>query len=248
MVEQVMNSFLKRLDSEEMKRGPLTGLSQIDHLLGGLSPGLHVIAGRCHMRKATLMLNIVEHLSTDQRLPCLIFSGELSAHQIVTRMIYSRARLAPASTFGRNYSPDTPETMQLKKAAAEIANSCLFIEDHFDYFIDALRSIAVRYKQEQNIGFIAIDHLHLLRSKSPRALRSHKLELTEIVADLKSLAHELKVPILLLAELKAKVRGGRHFPFGYPHLSDLRHHKVIKKYADTLALLYRPSYYVKIQR
>jgi replicative DNA helicase len=245
VLDQVVDHYMKELGGREQERGPLTGFHQLDRLLGGLMPGLHVLASRPSMGKTTLMLNIIDYLSIERKLPCLIFSCDLSSYQIIKRMLFSRARQAPAYAFDVKYVPDKSELRRLKQAVDEIGKSSLFIEDSFEYFIEALRNIAMRYKRDEQIGFIAIDHLHLLRSKSIPCEQSQKRQIVGIVAEIKSLARELKVPILLLTGLNRKPESRRGRQLGLPTISDIRFYKTIERYADTITLLYRPSYYVE---
>jgi replicative DNA helicase len=97
VVDQVLDQYQKAINGENHDIGLATGIQQLDRMLGGLMPGLHILASRPSMGKTTLMLNIVEHLSVGKKVACLIFSGALDSYQIVRRMTFSRARLSPVA-------------------------------------------------------------------------------------------------------------------------------------------------------
>jgi len=245
VVDQVWDQYQKAMTGENPDLGLSTGIGQLDRMLGGLRPGLHMLASRPSMGRTTLMLNIVEHLSVDQKVPCLILSGDLPAYHLVQRMTFSRARQPACLSHNAVTAPDESEQFQLKKAAAEIAESSLYIEDSFDLSIESLRSIAMRYQRDADIRFIAIDHLHLLRSTSMMDEPSRGREVVEIVAQLKTLARECNIPILLLSDLSRKPENRRGKQLGVPRMTDLEYYDMVERFADTIALLYRAAFYAE---
>lgn len=245
VVDQVLDQYQKTISGLNGAPGLSTGIRQLDRMLGGLRPGLHMLASRPAMGKTSLMLQIVEHLSVEQKVPCLIFSGALTSYQIVRRMAFSRARQSAIELPDAATVPDASEQLQLKKAASEIAESPLYIEDSFAFSIESLRSIAMRYKRDADFGFIAIDHLHLLRSTSMTDEPSRGQEVVEIVAQLKTLAREINIPILLLSDLSRKPENRRGKQLGVPLMTDLEYYDIVERFADTIALLYRAQYYAE---
>ena len=238
-VEQVLDQYQKAITGEDHNLGLSTGFRQLDRMLGGLSPGLHMLASRPNMGKTTLMLNIAEHMSVELKVPCLVFSCDLPAYQIVRRMVFARARQSAFAPPNTDMVPDKSKQIDLKGAASEIAESPLYIEDSFDFSIESLRSIATRYRRDAGIGFIAIDHLHLLMLKPMMIGLSREREVVEITAQLKSLAREIHIPILLLTDLSRKPE---HRRGGVPRITDF-HYGGMVELADTIALLSRPEYY-----
>jgi len=245
VVDQVWDQYQKAINGENQDLGLSTGIRQLDRMLGGLRPGLHMLGSRPSMGKTTLMLNIVEHLSVDLKVPCLIFSGDLTAYDLVRRMTFSRARLPACLPRNSVTAPDESEQLQLKKAAAEISEAPLYIEDSFDLSIESLRSIATRYKRDAGIRFIAVDHLNLLRSTSMMDESSRGREVVEIVAQLKTLSREIGIPVLLLADLSRKPENRRGKQLGIPRMTDLQYYDMVDGFADTIALLYRAAFYAE---
>jgi replicative DNA helicase len=244
-LDEVIDDFRKVLSKEKNAFGHSTGLSELDRYIGGLRPGkMFVIAARPAMGKTSLMLNIAEHVCIDQKVPTLIFSAEWTAFKVVQRMLFSRAEFVTSRLWRHDYQPTKDDLRTIQHAAIEISNANLFVDEFTGRSIEALCATARRFKHEENIGFIAIDNLHRLKSDSPQAKHSHEREIADVSAGIKSLAKELGVPILVLAQLNRKPENRRnaYFP-GVPRLSDLRDSGAIENDADTVGLLYRPSYY-----
>lgn len=247
VVDQVWDQYQQAISGENHDLGLTTGIQQLDRMLDGLRPGLHMLASRPSMGKTSLMLNIVEHLSVEQKVPCLIFSADLAAYHLVRRMTFSRARQPACLPLNAVTAPNESEQIQLKKAAAEISESPLYIEDSFDLSIESLRSIATRYQRDADIRFIAIDHLHLLRSTSMMDEATRGREVVDIVAQLKTLARVSNIPILLLSDLSRKPENCRGKQLGVPRMTDLQYYDMIEGFADTIALLYREAFYAETE-
>jgi len=245
-VDEVINHFQKVLSKQEDACGHSTGLHDLDQLIGGLRPGkMFVIAARPSMGKTSLMLNIAEHICIDQKVPTLIFSADLTAFEVVQRMIFSRAKFVMSRIYRPDYQPTKNDLLGIQRAAIEISRSNLFVDDTAGLSIDALCATACRFKREDDIGFIAIDHLQLLKSDSPQAKQSHEREVAEVSSGIKSLAKELGVPILVLSQLNRKPESRNGHLLGFPRMSDLRDSGAIENDADMVGLLYRPSYYAE---
>ena len=126
-------------------------------------------------------------------------------------------------------------------AAGTLAASPIFIDDTPALSILEVRSKARRLKKQHDIQLIAIDYLQLLRSNTKRGQDNRQLEIAEISSGLKTLAKELNIPVLVLAQLNRgpESRGGK------PRLSDLRESGSIEQDADTVGLLLREKYYAE---
>src|SRR6266511_5360617 len=242
MKEQVM-STLESIEKLFENKGAITGVSTGFRDLDKLTSGLHssemiVIAARPSMGKTALAMNIAEHAAIEVKLPVAIFSLEMSAQQLVQRMLCSRARVNLAKTRdGFLAEADFPK---LTHAASKLAEAKIFIDDSAGLTILELRAKARRLKAQQNVQLIIVDYLQLLRSTSRRAQDNRQLEISEISAGLKGLAKELKIPIIVVAQLnrQPEQRSG-----GKPRLSDLRESGSIEQDADLVGLLVRPEIY-----
>jgi replicative DNA helicase len=242
MKDQVMEA-IESIEKLYENRGGITGLStgftELDRLTNGMHPGeMIVIAARPSMGKTALAMNIVEHVAVNQKLSVGVFSLEMSSQQLVQRLLCSRAHVNLAKVRGGFLGErDFPN---LTAAASKLAEARIYIDDSSSLNILELRAKARRLKAQQDIQLIAIDYLQLVTSSSRRAQDNRQLEITEISAGLKSLAKELKIPVMVVAQLnrQPEQRSG-----GKPRLSDLRESGAIEQDADLVGLLLRPSFY-----
>jgi replicative DNA helicase len=242
MKDQVMEA-IEAIEKLYEKRGGITGVStgfsELDRMTNGMHPGeMIVIAARPSMGKTALAMNIVEDVAVNQKLPVGVFSLEMSSQQLVQRLLCSRAHVNLANVRGGFLGErDFPN---LTAAASKLAEAKIYIDDSSSLSILELRAKARRLKAQQDIQLIAIDYLQLVTSSSRRAQDNRQLEITEISAGLKSLAKELKIPVIVVAQLnrQPEQRSG-----GKPRLSDLRESGAIEQDADLVGLLLRPSFY-----
>jgi len=193
------------------------------------------------MGKTALAMNIAEHAAIEVKLPVAIFSLEMSAQQLVQRMLCSRARVNLAKTRdGFLAEADFP---RLTHAASKLAEAKIFIDDTAGLTILELRAKARRLKAQQDVRLIIVDYLQLLRSTSRRAQDNRQLEISEISAGLKGLAKELKIPIIVVAQLNRNPEIRTGSGKGVPRLADLRESGSIEQDADLVGLLVREEYY-----
>ncbi len=245
MKEQVM-STLESIEKLFENKGAITGISTGFRHLDRLTSGLHraemvVIAARPSMGKTALAMNIAEHVAIEAKLPVAIFSLEMSAQQLVQRMLCSRARVNLTRTRdGFLAEADFPK---LTHAASKLAEAKIFIDDTAGLTILELRAKARRLKTQQDVQLIVVDYLQLVRSTSRRAQDNRQLEITEISAGLKGLAKELKIPIIVVAQLNRNPEIRTGSGKGVPRLADLRESGSIEQDADVVGLLMREEYY-----
>jgi len=225
------------------RKGSITGIStgfvEFDRMTSGLHPSeMVVIAARPSMGKTALAMNIAEYVAISEKLPVGVFSLEMSSQQLVQRMLCSRARVNLQRV--RDGFLGERDFPSLTAAASKLAEAKIFIDDSASLSILELRAKARRLKAQQDVQLLIIDYLQLLRSTSRRAQDNRQLEISEISAGLKALAKELKIPVIVVAQLnrQPEQRSG-----GKPRLSDLRESGSIEQDADLVGLLVRPELY-----
>ena len=245
LVEEVSEQFQALLAGEQGTQGLPSGFEELDRMSGGLKPGeMFVIAARPSMGKTSLMMNIVEHICLGHGKPSMVFSCEMSAFQLVQRLMFSRAKFA-VSQLSRGYTPNKGDLQRIQHAAMETATAKLFIDDTPGITINELRAKARRKKRDENIQLIAIDYLQLMKSRTRQAENSREREIAEISAGIKGLAKELKIPIVILAQLNRGPESRTGKSLGVPRMSDLRESGAIEQDADLVGLLYRTAYYAE---
>jgi replicative DNA helicase len=195
-----------------------------------------VVAARPSVGKTSLAMNIAEHVALDLKVPVGVFSLEMTAEQLVLRMLCSRSRVNLRNIReGFLAERDFPK---LTGAAGKMAGAPLFIDDSSALSILQLRAKARRLWQQYGIKLFVIDYLQLLHSTSRRA-ENRQQEIAEISGGIKALAKELNVPVIVLSQLNRELE--KRGPGERPRLSDLRESGAIEQDADLVGLLYRDT-------
>lgn len=234
----------KMMENPGLLNGIPTGYSELDEMTRGLHGSeMVIIAARPSMGKTSLVMNIVEHVAVDRGVPCAVFSLEMSAEQLVQRLLCSRAHVSMSQLHNGFIQND--RFMHLTHVASEIASAPIHIDDTPSLPIGEFRAKARRLHQRHGIGLIAVDYLQLMRSTSKRAQENRQIEIAEISAGLKATAKELNIPIIVLAQLNRAPESRTGDSKGRPRLSDLRESGSIEQDADVVGLLVRPEYYAE---
>jgi len=241
MKDNVMHA-IEVIESAHERKG-ITGLStgfvEFDRMTNGLQPSeMIVIAGRPSMGKTGLCMNIVEHVALVNKTAVGVFSLEMSTNQLTQRLLCSRARVNSQKV--RDGFLSERDFPALTAAASKFGEAPIYIDDSSSMSILELRAKARRLKSRYDIGLVVVDYLQLLSSMSKRGQENRQVEVSEISKGLKSLAKELKLPVLVAAQLNRQPEGRYH---GKPRLSDLRESGSIEQDSDTVCLLTRPEVY-----
>ncbi len=219
--------------------GVPSGFIDLDAVTAGFQKtDLIIIAGRPAMGKTSLALSMMYNIAARQRLPVGMFSLEMSSSQLVQRIISMEANIPLHKVRGGSMNDD--EWMRLQDAVRALTDIPMYIDDSGMITTAEIRSKARKMKIEHNVQAIFIDYLQFITGNSK--LGSKQLEVAEISRDLKSLAKELEIPIITLAQLG---RGPDARPDHRPVLSDLRDSGAIEQDADIVCFIYRDEYYNK---
>ena len=216
-----------------------SSFTDLDRLTGGFQPGsLNIVAARPSMGKTAFALNIAQFGGGGRNAAVLIFSLEMSAEQLVQRMLGSQAQVdIQAMNTGTMGKSDWDE---LQNAAGILTRRPIFIDDSSMLTTMDFRARCRRFKaRHENLGLIVVDYLQLM-SFGGRSTDNRQQEVAEISRMLKGVARELDCPVLALSQLS---RETEKRPDKKPMLSDLRDSGAIEQDADTVMFLYRPDYY-----
>lgn len=241
--------FLMELQERQERfqlKGPedlgITGLPShfidLDKMLNGLNrSNLMILAARPAMGKTSLAINIAENVCFKGQKPVGIFSLEMTAEQLVHRIVCSQAEVESDKI--KTGSLNGAEFQRIVASVSDMQNHTLIIDDQPGLKISDLRARARRMKESHGIELIIIDYLQLLSSSS-RNVENRQSEISEISRMLKNLARELNIPIICLSQLSRKVeeRQGHR-----PTMSDLRESGSIEQDADIVMFLLRREYY-----
>ncbi len=245
-MKEMVNDAITSIEQLIKNKGGITGLSTgfgvLDRMTSGLHPGeMFVIAARPSMGKTALAMNIAEHVALDAGKPVAVFSLEMSAQQLVQRLLCSRARVNSKSL--RDGFIGKAEMNSIGTAAGLLTKAKIFVDDTPGLSILELRAKARRLREREKIELVVIDYLQLLRSTSRRAQDNRQIEIAEISYGIKALSKELKIPVIVLAQLNRNPEQRTGDSKGRPRLSDLRESGTIEQDADVVGLLVREKYY-----
>lgn len=232
--------------AEVYKTGKVTGIetgyTDLDAILGGLqNSDLIIVAARPSVGKTAFALNIAQNVATRVQEPVAIFSLEMSAEQLVTRMVSAEGILEASKL--RIGDMGAEDWTKMANAAGVLGGTNIVIDDSPGITVHDIRSKCRRLKKQEGLGLIVIDYLQLIASVSKgRGAENRQQEVSEISRTLKHLAREMDVPIIALSQLS---RGVEQRQDKRPMMSDLRESGSIEQDADIVAFLYRDDYYDK---
>ncbi|MGZ8252817.1 MAG: replicative DNA helicase [Methylophilaceae bacterium] len=232
--------YLYQRENQGDVTGVPTGFSDLDERTSGFQPGdLIIVAGRPSMGKTAFSLNIAENIALDTKLPVAVFSMEMGATQLATRMIGSVGRLDQHRM--RNGNLEDEDWVRLTTALGKLNDAPIFIDEGAGLSSFDVRARARRlHRQCGKLGLIVVDYLQLMSGASGRQSENRATEISEISRSLKSLAKELDVPVVALSQLNRSVE---QRPDKRPVMSDLRESGAIEQDADLILFIYRDEVY-----
>jgi len=236
-IRQTLGDVWERIDKlshhENELRGVPTGFPDLDNLLAGLQKSdLVILAARPSMGKTAFALDIARQAALQFNIPVGLFSLEMSAQQLVDRMLASEARV-DAWKIRTGKIREDDEFSRIRDALDRLSKAPIFIDDTASNTVMTMRSVARRLKSEQGLGLLVVDYLQLMAPS--RHYDSMVQQVTEISRALKGLARELDIPVLALSQLSRAVEQRQ----GRPRLSDLRDSGSIEQDADVVMFIHR---------
>jgi len=245
MRDVVVNIF-EELDEYSKKdnsgiTGIPTGYRELDRMTSGLQRNdLIIVAARPSMGKTAFALNIAENvgMARDGEYSVAIFSLEMGAEQLATRMIASVGHIDSSSLRNRSLSND--EWDNLAMVTNRLAGTRIFIDDSPGIRVNDIRSKCLKLQAQHGLDLVIIDYLQLIQGSGGKRSENRQQEVSEISRMLKALARELQAPVIALSQLS---RGVEQRQDKRPMMSDLRESGSIEQDADIIAFLYRDDYY-----
>ncbi|HEV2198533.1 MAG TPA: replicative DNA helicase [Bryobacteraceae bacterium] len=232
-----VNAFL---DPSRRVSGLSTGFTKFDEMTSGMHGGeLIIIAARPSMGKTALALNIAQHVATHPKIrkPVAVFSLEMSAASLLTRLLCAGARVDQHKFRVGHLNAEARRRLQV--ALAELTEAPLFIDDTAGVHLMDIHAKLRRVKAQHGLSLVVIDYLQLMSGRGRAENRNQ--EVSAISRGLKQMAKELDVPFVVLSQLSraSETRQGDH----KPQLSDLRDSGSIEQDADLVAFIFREELY-----
>jgi len=227
-------------NKEDGLSGVPSGFSNLDRITSGWQKSdLIIVAGRPGMGKTAFALTMARNIAVDHNTPIGFFSLEMSAEQLVNRLIASEAELG-ASKLRKGDLADH-EMVQLHEKIKHLSEAPIYIDDTPGLTVFELRAKARRLVKNNGVGIIMIDYLQLMHAGGNSGNREQ--EISTISRSLKGIAKELKIPVIALSQVNRGVESRTGVGSKRPMLSDLRESGAIEQDADIVTFIYRPEYY-----
>jgi len=240
-IKEVLGEYYDRIEYLHQHRGEVigvpTGFADLDKLLGGLQPSdLIIVAGRPGMGKTSLAHSILQNAAIKRGAHIALFSLEMSAEQVVQRLIASETGIDSQRLRVGDVGED--EWPKIAEAAGRLAEMVVYIDDAPSISPMELRAKARRLHAEHGLDLVLIDYLQLMRGDGRAENRVQ--EISNISRALKALARELMVPVVAVSQLSRAVESRQN---RRPILSDLRESGSIEQDADIVLFIYRDEMY-----
>lgn len=240
---EVISEFQENLEKLASNKGKISGLSSGFYDLDSITDGFHkneliILAARPAMGKTALALNIATNAALKSKKSVIIFTLEMRAEQLLSRMVSSLGQVEAKKL--QNGALDTKDWQRVNEALSQLQDTNIYIDDSPGVTIGDIKAKSRRIaSSDENLGLIIIDYLTLIGSMG-RYAGNRQQEVSEISRALKTLALELEVPVITLAQLSRtpELREDKR-----PVLSDLRESGSIEQDADIVSFIYRDDYY-----
>ena len=225
---------LSSTDSDQY-RGYTTGFTDLDRSITGLNKSdLVIIGARPAMGKTSLALNMARNTAMLGKKKVVFFSLEMTKEQLAQRVLATEARVESTKMRTGRITPD--EWARLATATSLLSGCELYFDDTSNMTVPEMKS---RIRRLRDVDAVFVDYLQLM--KSGQRIENRVQEVSEITRNLKLMAKDLNIPVVVLAQLARSTegRGKSH----KPQLSDLRESGSIEQDADIVIMLYRKEYY-----
>ena len=242
VTNEVFQEIVARMSGEGQNIAIPTGFSTLDQLVGLGKGDLVILAARPSMGKTAFALNIAlnvagkNHRDESEKKTVALFSLEMGADQLVSRMICSEGMLDSEKI--KKGTLDNDDMMKLETAVHFLNQKNIFIEDSAFIKVNEVKAKCKLLKNEHGLDLVVIDYLQLLQGS--KRTDNRQQEVSEISRSLKQMARELECPVIALSQLSRSVESRQD---KRPMMSDLRESGSIEQDADIVSFLYRSDYY-----
>jgi len=243
-IKDVLMEVFEKVEKLYNDRGKTTGIPSgfpdLDKMTAGFQRSdLIIVAARPSVGKTAFSLNVAQNVAVRAKETVAIFSLEMSAAQLVQRIICAEANVDAGRI--RTGTLEGDDWEKLTMAIGTLSEAEIYIDDTPAITVADIRAKCRRLKKEKGLGMILIDYLQLIAGRG-KAGENRQQEVSEISRTLKQIARELEVPVIALSQLS---RGVEQRQDKRPMMSDLRESGSIEQDADIVAFLYRDDYYDK---
>jgi replicative DNA helicase len=239
LAADIMKLVINRIDERSLNQSDVTGIStgfiDIDKITYGLHGGdLIILAGRPAMGKTLLAMNIVEHVTINEKKSVVIFSLEMSRESLLERSLSSVGKITSSQI--RTGKLSESDYKKISSVIPQFQQAKLFIDDRSFLRVSDIRATCRRIQREHGLSLIVIDYISLMSGDG----ENETLRITNISRGLKLLARDLNIPIIAISQLNRSVEQRNN---KRPCMADLRQSGAIEQDADLIWFIYRDEVY-----
>jgi len=244
-IKDVLIQTQRNLEILAQSKSDVTGIATGWYDIDKLTTGLHgsqliIIAARPAMGKTAFALNLATNVALNSGKPVALFNLEMGAEQLANRMLSSLGQVEGNKIATGKLLND--DWKRINEAISQLSEAKLYMDDTPGLTIGEIRSKCRRLaSSDEGLGLVVIDYLQLITSSTNYGTNRQQ-EVSDISRSLKTMALELNVPVIALAQLSRAVDSREN---KRPIISDLRESGSIEQDADIVAFLYRDDYYNK---
>ena len=225
------------MNATRNETGIPSGFPSLDKITGGWQQSnLIVVASRPSIGKTAFAMNLAGNAAINQHIPVAFFSLEMSAGQFAKRLIVQETGVGKKTIDGLD-AADANKWLHMEDRLTALSKAPFYVDDTPGLKLAEFKEKAKTLVDEKGISLIVIDYVQLMNG--PEELRGHREEVSFIIRELKTMAKELDVPIIALAQL-SKALGKNNYK--RPEPGDLRESGALEEVADLIILLHRPDY------
>lgn len=242
ILSKAVDQICKVSANKDGVSGIPTGYHKLDDITSGFQNGeLITIAGRPAIGKTSFALSIAKNVAVDYKIPTLFFSLEMNATTVVNRLISNVCEITSSKIVSGQLRPE--EWDRFNKRIDLLEGSPLYFDDTPGLNFEGISDRIKKCVEDNGIKLVLIDYFQLIATPY-RSNRTRHDELAEIMHNLKILARELDIPIIILSQLNRGVED-RDYDLSSkrPQLRDLRECGVIEEDSDIVLFVHRPEYY-----
>lgn len=240
-IKSALKDNLKALEDTSRGRGEIggltTGYKKLDQRLLGMNPGqLFVLAARPGMGKTALALNIAVNACEASGKPVAIFSLEMVAAELSSRILCSKAKVDSKRMKTKDFLDS--DMRNIGQAVKDLSKLPIFMSDSGDISLLDIQSQCRKIQSQHGLGLVVIDYLQLMKSHTGNPSREQQI--AEISRGLKAMSKEMGCPVMALSQLNRAVETR---PNKRPTMADLRESGAIEQDADAIIFIYRDDFY-----
>lgn len=240
-IDFLRRKFFEQTRSAVEYTGVKSGFRDLDKITNGWQKGdLIILGARPSVGKTSLALNFAYHAAKDKNTSVAIFSLEMPGEQLVQRMVSFTSRLELEKLRKMNLT-EGDDLIRFDKGAKKLEDVNIYVDDTPSARIIDIQAKARKLKSMDNdLSLIIVDYLTLITPATSKRSDNRQIEVAEISRNLKALARELNVPVIVLSQLSRSIEQRANKT---PLMSDLRDSGAIEQDADIVLFLHREDMY-----